>query len=164
MSMKKLILYGLTAAVFALTNPAVFAETTVIHPEKREYQPGTWTEDYTTAMQAAARLKRPLLMNFTGSDWCGWCIQLDKEVFSTGEFMNYAKGSLVLLKVDFPSKKSQTSSLKKQNKALADGFKVRGFPTIILLDHKGKEIAKMGYQKGGAKKFVEHLQGLLEKK
>ena len=60
-----------------------------------------------------------VLMDFTGSDWCGWCIKMDKEIFSTPEFQKYAQANLVLVELDFPHKKQLPPATKQQNDALA---------------------------------------------
>ena len=122
-----------------------------------------WLEDFAKAKAAAVEKKVPMLMNFTGSDWCGWCIKLEKEVFSQKAFQDYAAKNLVLVKIDFPREIEQTAEVKAQNKKLSDEFKVRGFPTIYLVDTDGKIIGKTGYKPGGAEKYVEHLKELLKK-
>ncbi len=121
-----------------------------------------WITDFEKAKETAKKLKRPMLVDFTGSDWCGWCIKLDKEVFSKDEFKEYAKDNLVLVELDFPNRKKQSDALKAQNKALAKKYGIRGYPTILLLDADGKELARTGYQRGGPEKYVKHLQKLLK--
>lgn len=120
-----------------------------------------WLTDYEAAKALAAESGKPILMDFTGSDWCGWCIRLKKEVFSQPAFLQYASENLVLLMLDFPSQKPQSDDLKAQNQALAEQFDIKGYPTIILADAEGNEIARTGYQRGGAEKYVEHLKELL---
>ena len=124
----------------------------------------TWLEDFEAAKKEATAKKLPILVNFSGSDWCGWCIKLDNEVFSKKEFKEYAATSLVLFLADFPQSKKQVEEIKKQNSKLAADYGVRGFPTILLLDADGKVLARTGYEKGGAVKYVKHLKGLLNKK
>ena len=141
-------------------NPAPAVEAAVITKVKQ----GDWLENYTEALAAAKSLKRPVLIDFTGSDWCGWCIRLDREVFSQKAFIKYAKNDLVLLKLDFPQRKKLSEALQKQNRELAKKFGIRGFPTIVIVDAEGKEIARTGYQRGGAKNYVDHLKDLLEKR
>ena len=121
-------------------------------------------ENYTEALAAAKSLKRPVFIDFTGSDWCGWCIKLDREVFTQKEFIRYAKNDLVLLKLDFPQRKKISEAQQKQNMELAQKFGIRGFPTIVIVDAEGKEIARTGYRPGGDKKYVKHLKELLKKK
>ncbi len=118
---------------------------------------GTWTTNYQAALSQAQETKGRVFLFFTGSDWCGWCVRLDREVLSTPEFRTYAKAKLVLVKLDFPRGAPQTASLKAQNEQLAQKYQVGGFPTVIILDSKGKQIGRTGYQKGGPGPFIETL-------
>jgi protein disulfide-isomerase len=122
----------------------------------------TWLTEFSHAKQLAATNKVQILADFSGSDWCGWCIKLDKEVFSTQAFKDYARTNLVLLLVDFPQRKDQAPKQIEQNKAMAKKYGVQGFPTVILMDPTGKELARTGYEPGGAVKYVEHLKTLLQ--
>ena len=122
-----------------------------------------WEDDFEAAKVTAAKEKKPILLDFTGSDWCGWCIKLDKEVFSKKEFKDYAKENLILVTLDFPHEAHQSKKLKEQNEALSKKYNVEGFPTIILVDAEGKKLAETGYQEGGPAKYVEHLKELLAK-
>jgi len=121
-----------------------------------------WETDIDVAKKRAKDEKKPMLLDFTGSDWCGWCMKLKKEVFDTPEFQQYAKGKLVLVEVDFPHSKKLPKEEKEQNEKLAKEYNVSGFPTIILLNSKGTKVAQTGYQDGGPEKYVEHLKGLLK--
>jgi protein disulfide-isomerase len=121
-----------------------------------------WLTDFAQAKKVAAEKKLPILIDFTGSDWCGWCIKLDREVFSQKAFKDYAKDNLVLFKADFPRHKPQTDEVRKQNRKLAAEYALRGYPTIILVAADGTEIARTGYQRGGAEKYVEHLKKMLK--
>lgn len=107
-----------------------------------------WLTDFKQAQEEARSKKRLLLVDFTGSDWCGWCIKLEREVFSKPEFKEYASKNLVLLEVDFPRAKQQSAAEKKQNYELQERFGVQGFPTIVVLDSDGKKIAELGYDAG----------------
>lgn len=121
-----------------------------------------WMTDFEAAAAAARQSGKPLLMDFTGSDWCGWCIKLDNEVFSHSEFVEYAEEELVLLKLDFPRHTKISDELKLQNEKLAERFGIRGFPTLLLMSPEGELIARTGYQPGGAEAYVEHLKELLD--
>ncbi|MCF6176593.1 MAG: thioredoxin family protein [Victivallaceae bacterium] len=124
-----------------------------------------WETDFTKAKADAQKSKKIILANFSGSDWCGWCIKLDKEVFSKPEFKKFAKENLVLLMVDFPrNKKKQSKAVQKQNAKLAKKYNIKGFPTILLLDDNGKVLAQTGYQPGGAQAYIKHLKKLMKKK
>jgi thioredoxin-related protein len=125
---------------------------------------GEWLTELPKAQAKAKAENKIVLMDFTGSDWCGWCIKFNKEVLSTPEFAEYAKKNLVLVELDFPRKKQQPAELKKANKALQAKFQVDGFPTFVVLNAEGKEIGKqVGYSEGGAKPFISKLEGFKKK-
>jgi len=123
-----------------------------------------WMTDMDKAMKLSAKSGKPILADFSGSDWCGWCIRLDKEVFSKKIFKDFAKENLILVLVDFPNRKAIAAKLKKQNKALAVKYKVRGYPTVLLLDSKGKVLLKTGYRRGGPQKYVDSLKSKMPAK
>jgi protein disulfide-isomerase len=120
-----------------------------------------WMTDFQAAQEKAVEEEKPMLLDFTGSDWCGWCIKLKKEVFSKEAFQTYAAENLILVELDFPRNKPQSDELKAQNQALAEKYGIRGFPTIILLSPEGEVIGQTGYRRGGPEAYVEHLQELL---
>ena len=127
-------------------------------PARAQGKPG-WTTDEAKALEKAKADKKMVLMDFTGSDWCGWCMKMDKEVFSDPEFKSYAADNLVLVELDFPHQKFIAFNTKKQNEALAKQYGVEGYPTMVLLDSEGKTVKVFGgYQEGGAKAFVEQLK------
>ena len=118
-----------------------------------------WKTDYTAALAQAAKENKMVLLDFTGSDWCGWCIKLQKDTFSKPEFKQFAEQSLVLVELDFPRGKTQSDELKKQNEELAEKFGVQGFPTLVLLDPQGKEAARnVGYLQGGPEAFIQWVE------
>lgn len=118
-----------------------------------------WLTDYPAALELAAKEKRPVLVDFTGSDWCGWCIRLDKETFSQRAFLKFADKNLVLLKVDLPQGKPQSAEERARNEELVQKFNVEGFPTIVLLDASGKEIARQGgYLPGGPEAMIDWIK------
>jgi len=121
----------------------------------------SWMTDFQAAQEKAVEEEKPMLLDFTGSDWCGWCIKLKKEVFSKEAFQTYAAENLILVELDFPRNKPQSDELKAQNQALAEKYGIRGFPTIILLSPEGEVIGQTGYRRGGPEAYVEHLQELL---
>src|SRR6266550_1824552 len=110
-----------------------------------------WLTDLPKAQAKAKEEKKLVMLDFTGSDWCGWCIKLHKEVFSKPEFAEYAKKNLVLVEVDFPRAKKQSAELKKANEELQAKYKIEGYPTIIVLNGEGKKVGVTGYVEGGPK-------------
>ena len=113
-----------------------------------------WLDDYHKAQEEAKASHKLLLLNFTGSDWCGWCIRLDQDVFSQSDFKDFASKNLVLLELDFPRPggsraQAQTAELQKQNLELARQYNVYGFPTLIVLDGNGQKLWRFeGYLPG----------------
>ena len=116
-----------------------------------------WLTDVPKAVEKAKAENKLVMLDFTGSDWCGWCIKLHKEVFSQSEFADYAKKNLVLVEVDFPRRKEQSAELKKANQALQEKYKIEGYPTLILLNKDGKQVGQLRYMPGGPKPFVTEL-------
>lgn len=119
-----------------------------------------WLTDLPKAQAKAKTEKKLVVMDFTGSDWCSWCIALKKEVFNTKEFADYASKNLVLVEVDFPQRKKQSDGEKKANEALMEKYKVDGFPTVVVLNGEGKEVGRLGYDEGGPKPFIAKLEKL----
>jgi thioredoxin-related protein len=118
----------------------------------------SWQTDFTQASQQAAQQHKYMLLDFTGSDWCPWCIKMDKEVFSQSQFSDFALKNLILVKLDFPRKTAQSPAEKNQNKDLATKYGIEGFPTYILLDPNGKEVRRqVGYLEGGTTAFINWL-------
>lgn len=114
-----------------------------------------WTTDAPAALARGQAENKKVFLFFTGSDWCGWCKRLDREILTTGEFKDYARGNLVLVKLDFPNKIPQSDALKAQNQQLARKYRVDGYPTVIVLDSAGKKVGELGYQAGGPGPFVD---------
>jgi protein disulfide-isomerase len=108
-----------------------------------------WHENWADAVALAKKENKPLLVDFTGSDWCGWCIKLDKEVFDTPHFKEWAAKKVVLVKLDYPRRKAQPDAIKEQNQKILKQYKIRGFPTILFLDAEGKVLGRSGYKDGG---------------
>ena len=121
---------------------------------------GAWLTDAPKAQAHAKKENKLVLLDFTGSDWCGWCIKLHNEVFDLKEFKDYADKNLVLVEVDFPRKKQLSADQKKANTALQEKYEIRGYPTIIVLNGEGKKVGELGYVKGGPKAFIAELDKL----
>lgn len=118
-----------------------------------------WGTDYAAAQAQAKKDGKVILIDFTGSDWCGWCIKMKKESLDLKEFTDYAAKNVVLFEADFPNKKPQTPEVKKQNEALKKQYAVGGFPTFVLVDADGKELGRqVGYLKGGPSAFVSKIE------
>ena len=134
---------------------ALVAGAAVFHVSAADLE---WHTDLAKAQAQAKAEKKMVMLDFTGSDWCGWCIRLNKEVFSTDEFAEYAKKNLVLVEVDFPRKKAQSAEQKKANQALQSKYEIKGYPTLIVLDGEGKQLGQLGYVAGGAKAWIKEFE------
>lgn len=118
-----------------------------------------WTDNYKQALEKAKADGKNVLLDFTGSDWCPWCIKMDKETLDTAAFKDYAAAKgLVLVKVDFPQSHHLPQPVQKQNDGLQKQFHVDGFPSFVLLDQNGKELGRVeGYLEGGPEAFKAKL-------
>ena len=141
--MKKIIITLLAATAFWRVNAAE----------------STWLTDLPKAEAQAQAENKIVLVDFTGSDWCGWCIKFKKEVLDTAEFQDYAAKNVVLVELDYPHKIVQSADLKKANAALKTQYDIHGYPTLVVLDKDGKEIGRqVGYSEGGPKAFIAKLE------
>ena len=136
-----------------------------------EAQELTWHTDVNKASEIAIKTKKPLLFFFTGSDWCGWCIRLQKEVFTKPEFATWAKDNVVLVDLDFPRRKQLSPELTKQNNELQQMFGVRGYPTVwmvtpTMVDKKVsfEKLGSTGYVAGGPEKWLAGANQILANK
>lgn len=155
--MKRLLTFAalmLVSSAFAVTYPTPGASV-----------PAGFVDDFKTAMEDAKETGRFVYACFSGSDWCGWCVRLEREVFSAGakegEFAEKLKDDYVFVFIDLPSKRDILLSplAKEQNDALVKEYKIQGFPTALIIDPKtGKIIEKTGYRQGGIDKYVEFLK------
>jgi len=123
-----------------------------------------WSDNYQEALALAKKENKPVLINFTGSDWCGWCIKLKKDVFSTQEFQDFAKNNVVLFEADFPQSKKLPQAVQEQNEKLQTEFKVDGYPTLVLVNAEGKELDRnVGYLKGGPEAMIAWIKASQKK-
>ena len=121
-----------------------------------------WYDDFEAAKAEAKSTGKYILVNFSGSDWCVWCIKLSDEVLKQDNFVAYAENNLVLFTADFPRRKQQPASLKQQNENLAKKYKIRGFPTVLILDPDGNLVQQTGYRQGGPDPYVKHIQEIIK--
>jgi protein disulfide-isomerase len=120
-----------------------------------------WLSDLSMAQAQAKAEGKFVLLNFSGSDWCGWCIKLRKEVFLRPQFEDYAKTNLVLVQIDFPKHKPLPPAVQRHNQKLADQFQVQGYPTLIVLDAQGTKRGRISYGAGGPKPFISEIEKLI---
>jgi protein disulfide-isomerase len=122
------------------------------------------------AYAQAKKSGKPILANFTGSDWCGWCKRLTATVFSQPEFKTWADKNVVLLELDFPRRFQLPEKIQKQNMSMQQALRITGYPTVYLLDidkdptsgqYQIKAMGKTGY-KGTVGEFTGELDGFLK--
>ncbi|MCF8258488.1 MAG: thioredoxin family protein [Flavobacteriales bacterium] len=112
-----------------------------------------WTSNLMEAVDRSISEKKPLLLFFTGSDWCGWCKKLQAEVFLKPEFDVWAKKNVILVELDFPRRTALSSELQQQNAELQQMFQVRGYPTIWLVNPTRQD-SNVNFAKLGSTGFV----------
>lgn len=127
-----------------------------------------WHTNLVEAVDKSIAQDKPLLLFFTGSDWCGWCKKLQAEAFFKPEFEKWAEENVVLMELDFPRRTAQPEELKQQNTNILRMFGVRGYPTIWFVNptKNGNEInfekiGKTGYVRGGADAWVAEAERIL---
>lgn len=122
-----------------------------------------WLANFDEAVNQSKASSKPLLILFTGSDWCEWCVKLEDEVFKSKDFANQAGNKYVFLRLDFPAYAPQDQQLKAQNKQLQNNFNIRSFPTVLLFDPtNSQKIGVTGYRSGGGRPYVDHLQQIID--
>ena len=156
--MKKIII----AFVLIVASAAAQAQTA---------KPLVWETNLEAATKISLKTKKPLLLFFTGSDWCGWCIRLQNEVLKTPEFAAWAKENVVLVELDFPRRTPQQPEIQQQNAELQQMFQVRGYPTVWFATPSKKDgktnlaqIGSTGYVAGGPAKWLEGANQILANK
>jgi thioredoxin-related protein len=123
-----------------------------------------WIENFEDAKAKAQKEGKHLLLDFTGSDWCGWCKKLKHEVFDTEVFRREAPKNFILVELDFPHGKAQADSIRRQNQELSQRFGIEGYPTVILCDANGNFYARTGYRDGGGESYVNYLTEIHDRK
>jgi thioredoxin-related protein len=127
-----------------------------------EWRHGAEQGTVAAAADQAKRERKVVMFNFTGSDWCSWCMKLRQEVFSQPEFESFARDHLVLMEVDFPKRIVQSDALKAANQEAARRMGVKGYPTLVFFSAEGKLIGRLGYETGGADAFVQRVTKLID--
>lgn len=119
-----------------------------------------WHESFVIAMRESAQTGKPVLVDFTGSDWCQWCVKLKQDVFETEVFRNWASDNAILLELDYPKRGTQRPEIKQQNADLAERYNIDSYPTVLLLDSNGEVLGKLGYQ-ADAHAWIESAESIL---
>ncbi len=132
----------------------------------------TWYTDMGQAIQASKQSGKPIMLFFTGSDWCGWCKRLQAEVFYKQAFIDWANKDVIAVEVDFPRTFQLDPAVKDQNNRLQQLFRVSGYPTVVFVtasdpDSTGNinltELGRSGYIAGGAENWIANAQTIIKK-
>jgi len=167
--MKRAILKNTLIILFVFTGMSSFAQNVEFTQSVDE----NWLVDIEEAYELSKKTNKPILANFTGSDWCGWCMRLRSEVFDKPEFKKWAEENVILLELDFPRKKQLPEHQQQQNIGLQQAFQVTGFPTIWVFDLNKPEnqnkfqlqaYGKTGYVRGGVNNYTKMLDKMIAKK
>ena len=143
--------------------PAAFSKhLAFLKRAKPMEDPGSqWIQDISIARAKAAYFGKDILMDFTGSDWCGYCIRLENQVFSKAAFKEKASQSFVFVKLDFPRRKKLPAHIVAQNKRLdaeySAKYGLRGYPTLYLATAEGTPYGTAGYVPVTAKEYADGL-------
>ncbi|MFK8101859.1 MAG: thioredoxin family protein [Saprospiraceae bacterium] len=124
-----------------------------------------WQTDFSKAQEIATKENKTMILVFQGSDWCAPCIKLDRKIWSTDTFKNYAKDHFVMVQVDFPRKKKNTLSESQSaaNAKLAEQYNKNGiFPFVVVLDQEGKVLGETGYKKSNPEAYIATLNNFIK--
>lgn len=122
-----------------------------------------WTTSYEEALDRAQQTNTPVMLYFTGSDWCPWCQKLKAEVLETAEFAAWLDSRVIPIHVDFPRKTSLPAQLTQQNNELLNKYRphLTGFPTVLFIKPSGTVIGKMRYEQGGVRNWIHKAQAII---
>lgn len=124
-----------------------------------------WQHNFEKAKEIAFQENKPIILVFSGSDWCGPCIKLDNQIWKSDEFKNYANNNYILVKADFPRKKSNSLSKEQltHNENLAEKYNKKGyFPLVVVFNADGKVLGETGYKNISPKEYIQHLQSFIK--
>lgn len=124
-----------------------------------------WHASFESALSQAQEQNKPIILVFSGSDWCAPCIKMDREIWSSEQFKTYSKEHYVLYRADFPkkSKNQLSTSLEKENKALADKYNPEGyFPLVVVLDQNENQLGHTLFKKLRPGEYIKLLNSFLE--
>ena len=154
-----------------LFTSVIYAQNGVLKENYKANAEG-WLVDLNDAYTISKKTGKPIMANFTGSDWCGWCMKLKSEVFDKPEFKKWADKNVVLIELDYPRKKQLPEEITQQNTGLQQAFQVTGYPTIWVFNldkdtktnqYKIEALGKTGYVAGGPANFIQGVEEIIKK-
>jgi protein disulfide-isomerase len=137
----------------------------------QDHQSQEWFSDVNLAIQKSNETGKPMFLFFTGSDWCGWCIRLQKEVFQTPYFTQWAKENVILVELDFPRQKQLPDQVRQQNQRMQQILPVQGYPTVHLArpikqqdgSYLFDRLGQTGYAAGGPESWCANASAMMKK-
>ena len=161
--MRNWLLGSLLIFCMSATAPCFAAKRRTASSEKigKIAETGIHWMPYREALNKAQKEDKFGALFFTGSDWCIWCMRMQEQILTTAAFVDFAKQHLCMVEVDFPHNGQQSPEQKEQNRQLKNLYQVEGFPTLVLLDAQGREVAKLGFEHGGGEAYVHRLKKVL---
>lgn len=140
-------------------NPPKANKTVKSNEAKADDSGIVWVTDVETAFKLSKKTDKPVFAFFTGKKWCGWCKKLVAQVLSKPEFAKYANENYIMLELDFPRR--DRSKITPEMVQLSRQFGVKGYPTVLLLDHKKNLLGRTGYKPMTPAQYIQHLEGLV---
>jgi protein disulfide-isomerase len=147
-------------AIFLMSNSALTVFADFPMNASRFQSTINWQTNYDTALNQAKETGKPLLLFFTGSDWCSWCHKLDDEVLNRPEFADALKETFIFVRLDYPQYRRLPNA--EQNQRLLQRFDIKSYPTVLILDEKECVLGQTGYQAGGPHPYVTHLNSMIQ--
>jgi len=154
--------FGAQAQQMQPGQPAEQAQQYQSAPQVPEMKGIRWYTNFQQAANDARQSQKPMLLFFTGSDWCGWCKKIQQEVFSNSDFARSVGGDFIFVEIDFPMNKQLPPDLAQQNAQLKRQFGITGYPTVIILDSQQNIIAETGYRAGGGRAYADYLKQFVQ--
>jgi thioredoxin-related protein len=156
-----------TRIIFSTALILLISLTSIVAQQVEKFDTTLWVNNITIAKTAAAEKGHPIMLVFSGSDWCKPCIKLKTQILLTETFSAYAKDHYILLNLDFPRKAKNKLSDEQQahNDELASKYNMDGvFPLVVIIDVDGKVLATSGYLDLSPSEYIANLESLLVKK
>ncbi len=158
-------MFGFLCFAVAMIGFALAAESRGDQPNSiRPY--AEWVVSYNKAVEQAKQTGRPIMLVFSGSDWCAWCQKLSQEVFTTHEFARWSTDNVIKVEVDFPMSHALPEEIRMQNENLKNKFgrEIVSYPTVLFISADGQILGKTGYVAGGAKNWIAQATDVVKPK
>jgi len=143
-----------------LASTSVLSTPLFSHPSDQQMNVIEWQTNYNNALAQAKQKSLPVVLFFTGSDWCTWCNKIENEALDTPEFAQAADGKFIFVKLDYPMYKKLDGQTTQQNNSLKQKYDIKGYPTVIIIDSNERVLGSTGYVAGGGRNYANHLRSI----